>query len=261
MDEQIRWMNHAVWAEDINEAHARVLKARYYGEISYIDQCLGRILDAVESRPDADNTLICFYADHGDHLGDHHAWQKESFFEAACNVPFLVSWPARLAAGTRSDGLVCLADLFGLATSAAGAPELREGADVLGMLEGRAPGRERLAGFYGIPGSPRFKVMIREGEWKYIFMANGGAEQLFNLAEDPHELRNRAGDARDRLGKMRAEAARAADGVNVSRALDGNGALSVLPENNRPLERIYQFDWSRKVKGFPPSPRETVGLG
>ena len=50
MDEQIPWMNHVIWAEDINDSHARVLKARYYGEISYIDECLGRILDAVEAR-------------------------------------------------------------------------------------------------------------------------------------------------------------------------------------------------------------------
>ena len=37
MDEQILWMNHAIWAEDINDAHARVLKAGYYGEITHID--------------------------------------------------------------------------------------------------------------------------------------------------------------------------------------------------------------------------------
>ena len=59
-------MNYIVWAEDINDSHARVLKARYYGEITYIDHCIGRILDAVEARGDADNTLICFFADHGD---------------------------------------------------------------------------------------------------------------------------------------------------------------------------------------------------
>ena len=41
MDEQLPWMNHAIWAEDINDAHARVLKARYYDEITYIDQCSG----------------------------------------------------------------------------------------------------------------------------------------------------------------------------------------------------------------------------
>ncbi len=117
MDEQIPWMNHLIWADDINESQARVLKARYYGAISFVDQCLGRILDAVESRHDAANTVICFFADHGDLLGDHHGWQKESFFEAACRVPFLVSWPAQLPERQQRGELVCLTDLFGIATA------------------------------------------------------------------------------------------------------------------------------------------------
>ena len=88
MDEQIRWMNHAIWADDISDSHARVLRARYYGELSFIDKCLGRIIDAVEDREDAENTLICFFSDHGDHMGDHSAWQKESFFDVSAESLF-----------------------------------------------------------------------------------------------------------------------------------------------------------------------------
>jgi hypothetical protein len=50
MDEQILWMNHAIWADDINDSHVGVLKARYYGEITSADESLGRILDVVDSR-------------------------------------------------------------------------------------------------------------------------------------------------------------------------------------------------------------------
>src|SRR5690606_13860802 len=141
-DDYLKWMNHAVWAEGIEPPLARKIKARYYVEISYIDHCLGTILDAVDARDDAENTLICFFSDHGDHLGDHGAWQKEGFFEASCRIPFLVSWPQRLAAGSQCDELACLTDLFGVATTAAGAPELRDGCDLIGLLEGNAPPRE-----------------------------------------------------------------------------------------------------------------------
>lgn len=96
MDEQIPYMNQIIWAENINDPWARIARARYCGEISYIDWCLGRVLDALEQRDDADNTVICFFSDHGDHLGDHNAWQKESYFEVSAHVPMLVSWPARL---------------------------------------------------------------------------------------------------------------------------------------------------------------------
>ena len=258
MDEQIPWMNYAIWAEDINDAHARVLKARYYGEISYIDHCLGRILDAIEQRDDADNTLICFFADHGDHLGDHHGWQKESFFEAACHVPFLLSWPAHLPQGVRRDDLVCLTDLFGIATTAAGAPEVREGMDLLGMLDGNVEPRDHLVAHYGTPGTHLFKVMVRDPQWKYIFMANGGREQLFNLNDDPNELRQRMDDAPDVARGLRAIATEALNRPNVNRALDKDGALLALPLQERPLRRIYQFDRSRGIKGFPQKPGDVL---
>jgi hypothetical protein len=49
-DRPIPWMNHAIWADDINDSHVGVLKARYYGEITSADESLGRILDVVDAR-------------------------------------------------------------------------------------------------------------------------------------------------------------------------------------------------------------------
>lgn len=257
MDEHLTWMNHAIWAEDINDPHARVLKARYYGEISYIDQCLGRILDEVESRRDADNTLICFFSDHGDHMGDHRAWQKESFFEASCNVPFLLSWPKRIDGNARREELVCLTDLFGIATGAAGRLEKREGVDVLGILSDKARPREHVVGCYETPGTRLFKVMVRDKEWKYIHMANGGREQLFNLIEDPDEQRQRIDDEPRMAARLRRAAVKALSRPNADRALR-DGKLRAFPFKPRALRRIYQFDRSRGVKGFPKNPADVL---
>lgn len=255
MDEQIPWMNYLIWAEDINDPHARVLKARYYGEISYIDDCLGRILDAVEARGDAENTLICFFADHGDHLGDHRAWQKESFFEQAAHIPFLVSWPAQLPADARRDDLVCLTDLFGIATHAAGATETRDGIDVLGTIEGTSAPRDAVIGMYGEPGTPVFKIMVRDAAWKYIFFANGGGEQLFDMENDAQELHNLVTDHPDVVQQLRARAIAACDVPGAVDALD-NGDLRTFPYRERPRTRIYQFDKSRGVTGFPERPED-----
>ncbi len=257
LDEQIPWMNYAIWAEDINNSHARVLKARYYAEISYIDDCIGRILDAVEARGDSDNTLICFFADHGDHLGDHHAWQKESFFEASCHIPFLVSWPARLPKAERRSELVCLADLFGIATRAAGKVELREGVDLLATIDGKARPRTCLIGYYGEPGTRLFKVMVRQGEWKYVYMANGGREQLFELAGDPNELKNLADSRTDVARALHKEAIAACRTPGARDAVDGDD-LRRFPFAARPLQRIYQFDRSRGVSGFPDKPGDVL---
>ena len=201
--------------------------------------------------------LICFFSDHGDHLGDHRAWQKESFFEQSCRVPFLVSWPRRLPKGAKRDELVCLTDLFGIATSAAGHGEHREGIDVIGVIEGRAKPRQRLAGCYGVPMNPAFKMMLREGDWNYIYIANGGREQLFNVTEDPMELRNRIADSPDVAKRLREAAVEAASAPNVNRALEG-GSLRAFPYKPMPRQRIYQFDGSRGVIGFPEKPADVL---
>ncbi len=257
-DEQIPWMNHAIWAEDVSAPAARILKARYYGEISYIDACLGRILDAVEARPDAEDTLICFFADHGDHLGDHHAWQKESFFEASCHVPFLVSWPARLPADQRRAELACLTDLFALATAASGEVQTRDGVDLLGVIEGRISPRGRLLGCYGRPGTPRFKLMLRASKWKYVFLANGGREQLFDVKSDPGELRELSDESPDVAAELRAAAVEALHAHNGGDAL-ADGDLRAFPFEAREPMRIYQFDESRGVSGFPRRPGDLLG--
>ena len=188
MDEQIPWMNYLIWSEDINNSLAKIIKSRYYGEITYIDQCIGRILDAVERSNNPDNTLICFFSDHGDSLGDHNAWQKESFFDSSCKIPFLLSWPEKIIKNTISNELVSLTDLFGIATTAAGKGELRDGIDILNVLNCGIKGRNYLFGYHMSAGTSEIKLMIRDEQWKYIFMTNGGREQLFNLKNDPNEI-------------------------------------------------------------------------
>jgi len=252
MDATIVETLHVVWIDEVTDLQYRILRSRYYGEITFIDACLGRILDAVEARPDSDNTIICFFSDHGDHLGDHHAWQKESFFEASCHVPLMVSWPAQLPRDTRCDALATLTDLFAVATLG---EEVRDGVDLLAVVGGSAEPRDAVVGMYGDPGTRRFKIMIRRDDWKYIYMANGGREQLFNLADDPNELVNLT-DV-DVIDDLRRRAVDACRGPVVERALDGDDLRAFEYE---PFEggRIYQFDRSRGVTGFPEHPRDVL---
>lgn len=260
LDQQIPWMNHAIFAEDVSDSLARVLRARYYGEISYIDQCLGRILDTVEAGPAADNTVICFFSDHGDHLGDHHGWQKESFFEASTRIPFLVSWPDRLPSGTTSDALVCLTDLFGIATVAAGDPELRQGVDVLGGLTVGAAGRKRLFGYHGAPGTESFKVMVREGSNKLIWMANGDSTLLFDVAADPDELHPLQQQRPEVVARLRTAIVNQlrADGVRDAFVDDHCSELVTTDYQVWPKRRIYQFDAARGITGFPDEPADLL---
>jgi choline-sulfatase len=257
LDDEIPFMQYAVWADAINPALARIVKARYYGEISYLDHCLGRILDAIEALPKPENVLICFFSDHGDLLGDHHGWQKQNFFQAACRVPLLLSWPGVLPKGTVRNELISLADLFGIATQAAGECEVRDGTNVLKMLQGKCEPREYLIGMVEPPGSHDFKLMVVTDEWKLIFMANGGREQLFNLKQDPNELSNRAGSSPRVKDELYALAVQACKGPGAAEALDGD-KLRTFPFRERHRTRIYQFDRSRGVVGFPAKPQDAL---
>ncbi|MCF7940710.1 MAG: sulfatase-like hydrolase/transferase [Spirochaetia bacterium] len=244
LDEQIPWMNYLIYSDEINDAWARNLKTRYYGEISYIDSCIGRILDEVEQRPDAQETMICFFADHGDMLGDHHAWQKECFFEPSVKIPFLVSYPAGIEGNRRSDELVSLVDLFGLATNLAGQMDVRDGIDILSQK------RDFLHAYYGRPGTPQFKIMVRHRDWKYIWMANGGREQLFDLCEDPSEMENLIDREPEILQLLRSRAvADCSRSPEVSTMVE-NGRLKGVPFTARPLGRLHQFAFSRNITSF-----------
>ena len=256
MDERVRWNSYFVFAEDISNATFRSLRARYYGEISYMDNCLGRILDAVEASPEADNTLICFFADHGEFLGDHQAVQKENFFEESVHVPMLLSWPEKIDPDTRCATLASLTDLFGIATTAAGSTELRDGVDILGILEGTAEERKYCFSISSPPGDLNFRMMCVKDSWKYIFHANGGGELLFDLSSDPREHNNLL-EAHPQiheelksacLDQLRSQPLGAG-------ALDGEGFKS-FPRTPLKLERCYQMNTFRGVTGFPEKPEE-----
>ena len=245
MDEQIQWMNYLIYADEINDAWARNFKTRYYGEITYIDDCIGKILDAVERRGDADNTIICFFSDHGEMAGDHGGWQKETFFEEAAKVPFLLSWPKKWKHPEVRSDLVSLSDLFGIATTAAGEADARDG---ILILEDEK--REVLFGVYGRPESDQFKMMVRKGEWKYIYMVNGGREQLFHLSEDPHELVNLVQSEekiREEMYQTALEKCQSEPGLK--NAVESK-KLRSIPYHPRKLERLHQFDFSKNIMDY-----------
>jgi choline-sulfatase len=88
-------------------------------------------------------------------------------------------------------------------------------------------------------------------------MANGGREQLFNRKNDPNELSNRVGSSPAMRGELYALAAKTCRVPGATDALEGN-ELRAFPFRQRPPVRIYQFDRSRGVLGFPDKPQDAL---
>ena len=121
---------------------------------------------------------------------------KDTHLEGGIRVPFLVHWPGRLPAGTEYDAPTSSLDILPTALAAAGAqlPEELDGVDLLPFLRGEREGRphERLFWRAGV------RAAVRDGDWKLIRLPDRPAE-LYDLAADPSETRNLAGQQPDRV--------------------------------------------------------------
>ena len=181
----------------VTEADIRAARHGYYANISYIDDLVGQLLDALEATGQLEKTVIVFTSDHGDFLGERGLWYKMSYLEPAAHIPLIVFAPKSFNA-RRIKEPVSLADilptLVDLATE--GKSELArpvDGRSLYPLLTGAAENPQATAwGEYLAEGTIAPMYMLRRGPWKYIFCPTD-PEQLFNLVDDPGELNNLAG--------------------------------------------------------------------
>ena len=181
----------------VTESDIRAARHGYYANISYIDDLVGQLLDALEATGQLENTVIVFTSDHGDFLGERGLWYKMSYLEPAAHIPLIVFAPKSFNA-RRIKEPVSLADilptLVDLATE--GKSELArpvDGRSLYPLLTGAAENPQATAwGEYLAEGTIAPMYMLRRGPWKYIYCPTD-PEQLFNLVDDPGELNNLAG--------------------------------------------------------------------
>ena len=193
--EQIRSLQCRDPRSRFSPEEAEQLRRGYFAGVSFLDQQLGKILDALREEGIYDNTLIIYSSDHGDMICDHNLLGKGAYFYDACTgVPLIVKYPGQRE-GRASGGLVQLNDLFATTMAAAGLeapipPESRP-------LQ-RGTGREIAVCEYrgcsqmdlGIFPQPVQATMIRGERYKLNLYHDTNEAQLFDMERDLQELRD-----------------------------------------------------------------------
>lgn len=178
----------------MNERQIREARRGYYASTSFMDEQLGRVLDAMERLKLMEDTIIVFWGDHGWNLGEHTRWQKMSLMEDSARVPLIIS-----AAGSKGNGKVCtsLVEFVDLYPTLAGMCGLKPPAD----LEGQSlqplldnPSRPfKKAAFTQIAFEDITGRAMRTARYRYIrWEGKGGGEELYDHQSDPGEFTNLA---------------------------------------------------------------------
>jgi choline-sulfatase len=198
-------------AASVNAWHGRrsdreVRRGRqgYYGNITFIDHQVGRILYELRKHDPAAlrNTFILFLSDHGDMMGDHHLWRKTYAYEGSARIPMIVRAPAewKLPAGQVRDEVVEIRDVMPTFLEAAGVaiPRTVQGRSMVPLLQGRQ-GRDWRSHLHGehvwCYSHEQAMHYVTDGRSKYIWLPYLGREQLFDLVQDPGERQDLASSA------------------------------------------------------------------
>lgn len=187
------------WREEngiVGIEDATVLRARaaYWGLVTSLDRMIGQILDALEENNLAENTIIVYLSDHGEQVGEHGLWWKQTFYDYSARVPAIISWPGVVPEGKRIDRVASLLDFNATMLDMLGAPALpySRGRSLMPLLTGDSDEWDDTA-FCEFCGKGYTQRMVRSGDWKLCYY-HGYPVQLFNLKEDPQELTDRAED-------------------------------------------------------------------
>ena len=211
-----------------NEDLVRRGVAGYYGLCTFLDEQIGKVLAALDATGLADSTTVLYTSDHGDNLGSRGLWGKSTMYEEAAAVPLVVAGEG-IPAGRTIDTHVSHVDVYPFILECAGALDERSfidaragasigghtgaltgghpGVSLAALAHGATPERTILSEYHGM-GSTTAAYMVRLEHYKFVHYV-GYPDQLFDLASDPEELHDVAGEpanagvVAEALGRLR----------------------------------------------------------
>ncbi len=179
------------------EVHNRLTASRkwraavqaYLANITFVDECIGRVLNGLESSPYRDNTIIVLWSDQGMSLGEKQHWEGETLWEEATKTVLMIRVPGLTSPGSRCKTPVNLIDVYPTLLEVCGLPNqaLLNGHSLVPLIE-KPKARWK---YPSITTNGKNNHAIRLGPWRYIRYADG-FEELYDRRVDPMEWTNLA---------------------------------------------------------------------
>ncbi len=166
----------------------------YMACVSFADDRIGMILDALDNSPNADNTIIVVVGDNGFHHGEKQRWGKSALWREASHVPMMVVGPKNgsFLQGGRCDAIVSLLDVYPTLNDLCGLSEVTTqkmyGKSVRSLLEDPQQPWDKPVVVSYLPGN----FAVHSNDWSYIQYADG-SEELY-ATSDENEYYNLAGN-------------------------------------------------------------------
>ncbi len=189
----------------------------YLACVESVDDSVGRLLDHLDTKGLAKNTLVIYTSDQGFYLGDHGWYDKRFMYEESLRTPFLARWPDHIPAGTTNSSMVLNIDYAPTFLAAANqpVPADMQGRNALNVLGGKAPSDWRTSmyyRYYDYPGAHKVQPHhgVRTATHKLIHFPKIGQWELYDLQADPRELKNVVAEASQSatVAKLKAELTR-----------------------------------------------------
>jgi N-acetylglucosamine-6-sulfatase len=186
--------------------------------LAAVDEDVGEILKALTETGQLDNTLIVVAGDHGYFYGEHGlSVERRLAYEESIRIPLIMRYPPLIKAGAAPDAFALTLDFAPTFVELAGGavPTHYQGRSLIPLLKNATPAnwpRSFLIEYFSDTVFPRMRKMgyqaVRNERWKYIhYTEQPDADELYDLQNDPYELKNLVNDraARTALGQMRNE--------------------------------------------------------
>jgi len=172
----------------------------YYAMVTSLDDCIGRIVKAIDAAGIAEDTVLCFSSDHGDMLGSQGHVLKQRPWEESINIPFILRYPRKIKCAQKRDWLVASVDIMPTLLGLAGAtiPKQVHGMDLSAKFCGTSKTGRDAAFLFNVHrgGGPGCDWRgIRTKKWVYAYHKFGDWV-LYDLENDPYQLKNLVDDPR-----------------------------------------------------------------